>query len=238
MPRNGLLRVLVAYGAIEIVSLLANAPSWAQTTPRVTASPPADALAASVRELSEQVHELGAAVAEIRSEAARYRAETSELRRELQEARAQIAAFSERNVPRAPGQYSVSPSVPQENTGGRQESTQPSSIDERVARLEEESELLNGKINDQYQTKVESASKYHVRLSGIVLLNLFSNRGSVDNQDFPNFAVQPRPFDSRGNFGATLRQSELGLRFLARGLPAHALQATFNSISQAASLRS
>jgi hypothetical protein len=211
MPRNGLLRVLVAYGSIEIVSLLANAPSWAQTTPRVTASPPADALAASVRELSEQVRELGAAVAEIRSEAAQYRAETSELRRELQEARTQIAASSERNVPRAPAQYSASPSVPQENTGGRQESTQASSIDERVARLEEESGLLNGKIDDQYQTKVESASKYRVRLSGIVLLNLFSNRGSVDNQDFPNFAVQPRPFDSRGNFGATLRQSELGL---------------------------
>jgi len=44
-----------------------------------------------------------------------------------------------------------------------------------------------------------------------VLLNLFSNRGTVDNQDFPSLALQPAPADSRGNFGATLRQSEIGL---------------------------
>ena len=60
---------------------------------------------------------------------------------------------------------------------------------DRVTALEEDSQLLNSKINDQYQTKVEAASKYRIRLSGIVLLNVFNNHGSVDNQDFPTWAI-------------------------------------------------
>jgi len=69
--------------------------------------------------------------------------------------------------------------------------------------------LLNSKINDQYQTKVESASKYRVRLSGLVLVNLFSNRGTTDNQDVPSYVTGPN--QGNGDFGATMRQSEIGL---------------------------
>ena len=58
------------------------------------------------------------------------------------------------------------------------------------ASLEEEYQLLSGKVDDQYQTKVESASKYRVRLSGIVLMNLFSNQGVVDNIDLPTLAYR------------------------------------------------
>src|SRR5262249_31227192 len=85
------------------------------------------------------------------------------------------------------------------------------SLHERVASLEESSQLLSAKVDDQYQTKIDSASKYHVRFSGIVLLNLFSNRGTTDNQDFPSYVTEPTPFDPKGSFGATLRQSELGV---------------------------
>ena len=62
-------------------------------------------------------------------------------------------------------------------------------LENRVTSLEESSQLLNSKINDQYQTKIEAASKYRIRLSGIVLLNIFGNHGSVDNQDFPTWAI-------------------------------------------------
>lgn len=81
---------------------------------------------------------------------------------------------------------------------------------ERAARLDEEYQLLSGKIDDQYQTKVESASKYRLRVSGIVLMNLFSNQGVVDNIDLPMLAYARPPGDSGGSFGATLRQSEIG----------------------------
>jgi hypothetical protein len=65
-------------------------------------------------------------------------------------------------------------------------------------------------VDDQYQTKVESASKYRVRLSGIVLMNLASNQGVVDSIDLPTLAYGEAPGGSGGSFGATLRQSEIG----------------------------
>ena len=50
---------------------------------------------------------------------------------------------------------------------------------------------MNDKIIEQSQTKVESGSKYRVRLSGLVLLNTAVTRGSVDNLDIPQIAVPP-----------------------------------------------
>jgi hypothetical protein len=84
-------------------------------------------------------------------------------------------------------------------------------LEERVSTLEESSQLLGSKLEDQYQTKVEAASKYHMRLSGIVLLNLFSNRGYIDSQDVPTWAIPEIPNVSGQTFGASLRQSEIGL---------------------------
>src|SRR5262249_13992499 len=55
-------------------------------------------------------------------------------------------------------------------------------------------------------------SKYRVRLSGIVLANLFGNSGAVDNIDFPSAAVLYRPQYARRSFGGTLRQSQFGLQ--------------------------
>ena len=66
------------------------------------------------------------------------------------------------------------------------------------ARIEEEQQLLNAKVEEQYQTKVESASRYRVRLSGIVLLNLFNNRGGVDNPEFPSLARSRDPLELAG----------------------------------------
>src|ERR1035438_6648413 len=66
------------------------------------------------------------------------------------------------------------------------------------------------KVDDQYQTKVESGSKYRMRISGIVLMNLFSNQGTVDNIDLPTLAYARPAGYSDGSFGGTLRQSEIG----------------------------
>ena len=57
----------------------------------------------------------------------------------------------------------------------------------------------------------EALPKYRVRLSGLVLLNLFHNRGEVDNFDVPTYASSTGPYGVTPGFGATLRQSELGL---------------------------
>lgn len=143
-----------------------------QPAPATTPAQP-EALAASVRELKEQVHQLRVAIEEIRSESARYRTETLELRRELQAAKAQLGSSSGQSPSStAPGPFATSSPPPSsKNNGTIQEHTQTESLEERVARLEEEAQLQAGKIDEQYQTKVESASKYRVRLSGIALLN-------------------------------------------------------------------
>lgn len=163
-------------------------------------SPNSDSsLADSVRELRQQVQALQEAVAEIRSESQKYRMETIELRRQLTATRTVPAP---QDAGSTYAEVQVPATVVPENEQGKAE---------HAASLEEEYQLLSGKIDDQYQTKVESASKYRVRLSGIVLLNLFSNRGTVDNIDFPSLAYENRAGSSGGSFGGTLRQSQVGL---------------------------
>ncbi len=91
-------------------------------------------------------------------------------------------------------------------------SMQDQAVPDRAARSEEDQQLIDGKLNDLYQTKVESGSKYRLRLSGIVLLNMYDNRGMVDNQDFPELAQPPQLetfFVSPSSFGGTLRQSQI-----------------------------
>ena len=138
----------------------------------------------AVRELQAEVRELRTAVVELRSEAGQYRAETEQLRKELQATRGASATA-------AP--------------------TGATPLEERVSSLEESSQLLSSKVDDQYQTKVEAASKYRVRLSGIVLLNLFSNHGRMDSQETPTWAIPYIPNVSGQTLGASLRQSEIGL---------------------------
>jgi hypothetical protein len=77
--------------------------------------------------------------------------------------------------------------------------------------LEDSQELTDAKMLEQSQTKVESGSKYRVRLSGMVLLNAFETRGAVDNLDFPEIAMAPGVPGTSGAFSGSLRQSQLGV---------------------------
>ncbi|MGD0215328.1 MAG: hypothetical protein ABSB87_19075 [Terriglobales bacterium] len=170
-----------------------------------------DSVSDSVRELREQVRELQAAVAGMRSDWQQARAETAELRRELDEVRAGT-------VPRnavlrdavAKSEMAIPEAVAGLQNGTPQDQNQDQRKSEHAASLDEEYQLLSGKVDDQYQTKVESASKYRVRLSGIVLMNLASNQGVVDSIDLPTLAYARPIGQPGGTFGATLRQSEIG----------------------------
>lgn len=209
---NHLLRAFCAYSLMPSFFLTSANTVGAQQTAPVVSLPQTEAVTASIRELQEQVRELRAAVDQIRSESARYHAETMQLRRELQAARAQLDSSFVATRPIATGQHAASlvSSLPADS-GRAQLQTQAGSIEDQVARLEEDVQLQAGKIDEQYQTKVESASKYRVRLSGLALLNVFGDRGTADNQDVPSIALAPSPLDSNGSFGGTLRQSEIGL---------------------------
>ena len=71
--------------------------------------------------------------------------------------------------------------------------------------------MLAAQVEEQNQTKVESGSRYKVKLSGLVLMNTYTNRGTVDNTDLPGLALRRPPGQTNGDFGATLRQTLLGL---------------------------
>jgi hypothetical protein len=185
----------------------------AQSIPPSPPDPNVRALADSVRELQGQVQSLVEQLAELRAEELRDHAEARELRQELElarvESRPRIEPAGSRDSylgrsPQAEASLptaTATPDSPQED--------QPTEA--RLARLEESQQLAEAKIAEQSQTKVESGSKYRVRLSGIVLLNFFDNRGVVDNQDFPQIAT-PRPaVDSAQSFGGSLRQSQIGV---------------------------
>ena len=177
---------------------------FAQGSASPAATAPDTSLNDSVRELREQIRALQAAITEIRSESQQYRAETAELRRELESVRAASAGNRDAPVEVATGSNAYAPAV---------STSQESQDDQKMrhaATLEEEYQLLSGKVDEQYQTKVESASKYRMRLSGIVLLNLFSNVGTVNNADIPSIAYDRPPGGSGGSFGGTLRQSQIG----------------------------
>ncbi len=170
----------------------------------------AKSLADALSELQTQVRELGATLRDVRAEAARSRDEIQELRRELAATRAQVTA-ADRSTLAAGTASSIPSGQVAESSAAQASPSAQGSAETRLAKLEEDQQLLAGKVDEQYQTKVESASKYKVRLSGIVMLNVFGNRGSVDNQDLPNLALPRGALDTGGDFGATVRQTQLGV---------------------------
>jgi hypothetical protein len=157
-----------------------------------------------LQNLEKQMSEMQSMMTAMHVDLLRSRAEASELRRELEASRGLPAARH-----------------PAENVSGpKREAALPGSVansqagtgdEQRLQKLEEEQQLSNARLKEQNQTKVESASKYRVRLSGAAILNLISNYGIVDNLDFPSLVPADRPIDPKGSFGASLRQSLLGL---------------------------
>jgi hypothetical protein len=72
----------------------------------------------------------------------------------------------------------------------------------------QDQDLLSAKVQEHEQTKVASGSKYRMRLSGFVLVNLIGTLGTVDSLDLPRLAV---PETEQGSFGAGVRQSNVTL---------------------------
>ncbi|MCU1302418.1 MAG: hypothetical protein JWQ87_2702 [Candidatus Sulfotelmatobacter sp.] len=205
----------------------------AQERTSATAAPTG---ARAADDLDSQVRELRTVVEEMRAENAQSRAEMRELRQELQDTRRLLAplaasANANRALPTTtqPGQYgssqygssqydSSSGSAAVSSSQSAQVSVEPMDLGGRVQKLEESTQLLGSKIDEQYQTKVETAGKYRARLSGIVLMNAFRNVGASDNADFPNFAQPVAPGDPVASLGATLRQTEIGLEIFGPNL--------------------
>src|SRR6202011_2718574 len=156
---------------------------------------------ALLRQLQYQVRELNAEVGALKEQQQSAQTESAALRKELDQTKSQLVALLVEPKGGATHDQIASPAtVPQKAN------------DERINKLEEYQQVADAKAAEQSQTKVESSSKYRVRLSGIVLFNTYVNRGTVKNEDFPQLATAPGPLSSGGSFGASLRQSQIGLQ--------------------------
>ncbi len=153
-----------------------------------------------LHQLQAEVQELRSQVKELKSQQESAQAESTELRKELAMTRSEFLAPGSSLNAGATRQI-----VPADTTLQKPD-------EERITKLEEDQQLSDARIAEQSQTKVESASKYRVRLSGIVLFNTFGESGQVENIDFPQLATPPGIFSSAGSFGASVRQSQIGIQ--------------------------
>lgn len=81
---------------------------------------------------------------------------------------------------------------------------------DRISRLEEQIEINSERIKEQSQSKVESDSRFPVRISGMLLANFHYNSDDIQRSE-PLSAPSPVISPSGGTFGSTFRQTRLGL---------------------------
>src|SRR5665213_1742459 len=86
-----------------------------------------------------------------------------------------------------------------------------SDLQQSVQQLQSQEEILQAEVKQHDQTKVESSSKYPVKISGLVLFSSFLNDGAVDNIDLPILALPRNAKTAHGSLAATLRQTIFGL---------------------------
>ncbi|MGB6429700.1 MAG: hypothetical protein WBF06_03890 [Candidatus Acidiferrales bacterium] len=230
---------VVMLAVIAGISLLGARPILAQSAAGSTSSSQAQpgpganqdaniqSLTAIVQQLQSQVQKLSTQLDAMREEEQQAREDAGALRKELDDAKSKLASLTGAPAglptasPAPAATLAMSAPAPDPAGYSNDQSTDtpqqvpqaaaPSNSEDQIARIQEDQQLTSAEIKEQSQTKVESGSKYRLRLSGIVLLNLFSNRGAVDNIDFPEIAEAPYPNGTNSTFGGSLRQSQISL---------------------------
>ena len=140
---------------------------------------------------ADEIVRLKRELQETRSGLADSRREIEELRQSFKELRDQVQG--NRTVASAPAAAPVPTAEP------------------TAASADQDVGFLAAKVNELHQDKVESASKYPVKLSGLVLFNAYRNSGALDIQDLPSLAFPSFPGFPDGSAAATLRQTMLGI---------------------------
>lgn len=187
--------LLRAGGRMLCVVLAGGWPAFAQSPP-VPASPASQAeLDAKVRMLSQSLEETRVELSESRSEIRQLRAVLDRVLRKMGE----------------PDTPTPGVAVPREQTpeeSARNVQTAKPNDEQHMSHINEDDlQIVNTRLEELQQDKVETGSKYRLKLSGIGLFNAFGQTGHVDNLDVPSVAIPPSPGDGSGNLGASLRQS-------------------------------
>lgn len=180
----------VAIPRLVLVTLLLCSQTFAQNAPPAPQNPPQD--------LNGKIELLTRSLQETQTELARSRTEIEQLRAALE----QVLKRMDSVVAGTPA------------AGGAAANAAPPKPEEapRAAQISQDDwDLLNARVEEQRQTKVESGSRFRLKLSGLALFNAFDTAGVVDNLDVPSIALPKLAGYTEGGGGASVRQSIIGL---------------------------
>src|SRR5215472_2210384 len=139
--------------------------------------------------IQQQLRELQRSMEAIRTEADRDRAqsrtEISELKQQLRDARQKLESMELLLKTTTEGLQADIDKKPLQVPRTDSQPTNDEQQEQQARKLQEDQQLLAAKVDEQYQTKVESGSKYRLRLSGMLLANFFSNKGNVEHIETP-----------------------------------------------------
>lgn len=160
---------------------------------------PLHAQSADQQALAQKVQQLTDEMARTQALLEKGQHELADMRLQLTDLQRQIALGGPSTaVPAASASTPESSSVPAQDSSD--------SSDAAVQDLRERQALEQSEIATQEQSKVESESKYPVKITGMILMNGFVNTGGVDLASNPSIAI-----GGSGNAGASLRQTILGI---------------------------
>ena len=171
------------FGRLHTLDLLGRRVSGF-TALLIVAVAPLWAQTVNQEDLRNKVQLLTDAVAKAQAQLEQSQRQLAELRQQLAEVRRQIGAGN--NDPDPPDDAAK--------------------LAAQVEALRENQAMQQSEVATQNQSKVESASKYPVKLSGFILLNGFVNTNQVDIPADPGMALP-----GSGSSGATMRQTVLGI---------------------------
>jgi hypothetical protein len=134
---------------------------------------------------------------------AKTQAQVDESQRELDQMREELRALKQQM---AQGNASPAPAAAAQDPAPVPPQSASDSNDTAVQDLRERIAIAESEIATHDQSKVESESKYPVKITGLVLMNGFFNSGAVDFAATPTLAV-----GGSGSGGASIRQTILGL---------------------------
>jgi hypothetical protein len=142
---------------------------------------------------------------ETRAELSETRAEIRQLHSLLEEMNRRLQTSSATTPSSSPQQVQASPQA----DVGAAPTSESQSPPARIS--QDDWQVLKMEVQQQAQEKVESGSKYHLKLWGLALFNAFYDNGRVDNLDVPTLALDRSPGSASGSLGASLRQSIVGI---------------------------
>jgi len=146
--------------------------------------------------LNDRFQQLSQALATTQAELEQSQRKVEEMRKELSELQRQLAASG----PGAqPGSTSESASTVSSSLGT------PEDLAAAVQDIRERQAMTESQIATHEQSKLETQSKYSLKVTGLVLMNGFVNTGAVDMPATPTVAIP-----GNGSAGASVRQTVVG----------------------------